>query len=855
MTEKYVKNSKINGRKAFASIAIILMLSVSALMITVSTTNAQQSAVTIPSNTYLTIAPNPAGAGQPVNIMFWLDNTPPQIDALHYYGWNYTISYTTPDGTVKTAGPFESDAVGGSYYVFTPDKIGTYKFKASFLGATLNITTGTNPPRGLYTWAPSQSREVDLVVQTEKVQVPPETPLPTGDWTFPISAENRDWYQIAGNWIGAGSPAYFTKAPNASHILWTKQLTFGGISGEAGWGINWYTGLLYENKFSPRIISGRLFYNEWTGPGMFASNIPQGVICVDMETGQEIWHNDSMPQISVAQILRFDSGFQSGTTAYLWSTSGSGASAVWQMYDAFTGRLLTTFQNVSGSLGSLYGPNGEILVYILDSTNNRLSMWNSTKAIIPVTGREGADTYKPWVTAVRAWKDGVQWNVSIPDVPGAQAVQFTDYPDGVILAQSTITGYGLTPVFVHVGYSTTTGEELWRKNWTDVGWGAGGPTGPGLLTFTQTKGEKAYAFFQKETMQWHVINILNGQEKWATPPLNQFTNTDFSVYDWSGQIAYGKLIVDGYSGCVVAFDLNTGKNLWTFDQGSSGLETPYGTWPSFGGVTVADGKVYFGVTEHTPNTPMLRGYRLYCLDVETGKKLWEMPGFFTSIGIAGGKLVGYAGYDNQIYCYSPGESATTVTATAGVGNGVTIQGTVTDQSPGNTGIGVPAAGTPAISDASMDSWMAYIYMQQSKPTNATGVPVTLTVKDQNNNVISTINTVSDMSGHYAAAWTPATNGLYTITATFAGSNSYYASAATTSIAVDKAPAASPVVNPTPTPTPTITSNPTTAPTPTITPSPVPEPNEGSSTAVYVGIAAVVIIAVIAAIALVLRRRK
>jgi len=849
MSEIIGKTERIRGTtsKTIIAIALILMLTVPALMTTIPAAFAQQS---VPSNTYLVVSPNPAGVNQGVSVMIWLDNTPPQIYSTYYYGWNYTLSITKPDGTKLPKGPFESDAVGGTWYVFRPDMVGTYQFQASFLGATINITSGSLP-RGVYTWEPSVSRTVELMVQTEQVEAWPETPLPTGDWTFPISAENRDWYQIAGNWIGAGSPAYYTKAPNSAHVLWTKQLTFGGIEGEAGWGVNWYTGLLYENKFSPRIISGRLFYNMFTGPGMFASNIPQGVICVDMETGEEIWRNDSMPQIAAAQILRFDSGFQSGTTAYLWTSAGS----TWQMYDAFTGRLLTSFQNASGSPGSLAGPNGEMLAYSLSGATNTLTMWNSTKAVIPVSPREGAARYTPWTSAIRNWTDGIQLNVTVPDVPGTQSIQFTDYANGVIVAQATITGYGLTPTFVHVGYDTKTGAELWRKNWTNVGWGAGGPTGPGLLTFTQARGEGAYAFFQKETMQWHVINIKTGEENWATPSLSEFTNTDYSVYDWSGQIAYGKLIVDGYSGCVVAFDLKTGEHLWTFDQGSSGVMTPYGTWPSFGGVTCADNKVYFGVTEHTPNTPMLRGYRLYALDVESGELLWEMPGFFTSIAISGGKLVGYAGYDNQIYCYAPGQSATTVSAAPGIGNAVTIQGAVTDQSPSQTGIGVPAAGTPAISDENMDEWMAYLYMQQAKPNNVTGVPLTVSIEDQTGNTVFTVETASDASGHYAVSWTPTANGLYTITAAFDGSKSYYSSTATVSIAVDKAPSPSPTA--TPTAPPTATPPPTTAaPTPATSPSLPPPPEQGPATEMYIiAGAAIAIIAVAAVAAVVLRRRR
>ena len=427
MSEKIATKNQRNTIKKLITIALILMITASALMISLPTASADQS---IPSNTYLIVAPNPIGVNQPVAISFWLDNTPPQI-ATAYFGWNYTISITKPDGTIKRLRDLiESDAVGGGFYVFTPDKVGTYKIQASFLGSTISVTGGSLP-RGVYILETSQSRVIDLIVQAEPVAAWPEVPLPTGYWSYPISAENRDWYQIAGNWIGAGSPAYYTKAPDSAHVLWTKQLTFGGISGEAGWGINWYTGLLYENKFNPKIISGRLFYNEWTGPGMFASGVPSGVICVDMATGQEIWQNDSMPQISAAQILRFDSGFQSGTTAYLWTVTGTS----WQMYDAFTGRLLTTFQNASGSPGSLFGPNGEMLVYSLSGSTNVLTMWNSTKAVIPTAQREGAATYKPWTSQIRAWKDGLQLNVTVPDVPGSQSIQFTDYADGVIVAQ------------------------------------------------------------------------------------------------------------------------------------------------------------------------------------------------------------------------------------------------------------------------------------------------------------------------------------------------------------------------------------------------------------------------------------
>ena len=42
---------------------------------------------------------------------------------------------------------------------------------------------------------------------------------------------------------------------------------------------------------------------------------------------------------------------------------------------------------------------------------------------------------------------------------------------------------------------------------------------------------------------------------------------------------------------------------------------------------------------------------------------------------------------------------------------------------------------------------------------------------------------SDVMGHYNFAWTPEREGTYTIRATFQGSESYWGSAAETSIAV------------------------------------------------------------------------
>jgi hypothetical protein len=157
-------------------------------------------------------------------------------------------------------------------------------------------------------------------------------------------------------------------------------------------------------------------------------------------------------------------------------------------------------------------------------------------------------------------------------------------------------------------------------------------------------------------------------------------------------------------------------------------------------------------------------------------------------------MVWFNGYDNQIYAYGKGQSATTVTASPKVsvhGDSVLIEGTVTDQSPGQTCLGIPAAGTPAIADDSMSAWMEYLYQQQPMPTDAKGVTVTLDVIDANGNFRSIGTATSDTSGTFSYMWEPDIPGKYTLIATFQGSESYYASYAETAFGITEAPPATP----------------------------------------------------------------
>jgi hypothetical protein len=66
----------------------------------------------------------------------------------------------------------------------------------------------------------------------------------------------------------------------------------------------------------------------------------------------------------------------------------------------------------------------------------------------------------------------------------------------------------------------------------------------------------------------------------------------------------------------------------------------------------------------------------------------------------------------------------------------------------------------------------------------------LTAVDSNGNSVDLGTVTSDSSGHFGFNWDSSTAGMYTIYATFAGSNSYYSSYAEASGVVASTPASS-----------------------------------------------------------------
>jgi hypothetical protein len=146
-------------------------------------------------------------------------------------------------------------------------------------------------------------------------------------------------------------------------------------------------------------------------------------------------------------------------------------------------------------------------------------------------------------------------------------------------------------------------------------------------------------------------------------------------------------------------------------------------------------------------------------------------------------------------------------------------------------------------------------MQKPLPMDAVGVTVKLLAISPDGNVQNLGSATTDVYGNYGFSWTPTTQGIYQIVASFDSTNSYWGSQDSAYLSVGPAASQS-VTSPTPTTSasPSATSTPQI--TPTLSPSTIVEPGTSMSTETLLiaGAAVVIIIAVVAA-ALVLRKRK
>ncbi|MCW4015274.1 MAG: PQQ-binding-like beta-propeller repeat protein, partial [Candidatus Bathyarchaeota archaeon] len=736
------------AKNKIVAICVILIISSTALFVALPIASAHEPAWEVPTYAYLAISPNPVGVGQSVYLIFWLHGPPPTAWGVGGDRWrDFTITVTAPNGDVETLGPFDSDATGSSYTVYTPTQIGEYEFVFNYPGQVLSLYHPDNGIAGTTTrslrdgvsgdyigdtFLPSSATDY-LTVQQDPIEKISDYPLPTEYWTRPIEGQNTAWANVASNWLGGaqlgtGMYHFWQKdgsAPGSSHIMWTMPVELGGIVGGTTdiSGVGYYSGGSYEGRFqNAMIINGMLYFElplNHAGSG-------GGYVCIDLRTGEEIWSADDISP-SKGQLYEYESMNQHGVVGgTIWEVSGS----TWIGYDAWTGEWVYNLTNVPSGF-EVYTDNGEIVRYVLDAENNWLALWNNTceqQGLHAATGT-GSEAYQ-WrpIGKTVDMSNAYSWNVTIPDLPGTADPAILDIiPGDVILGTSSTfyRFYGTSDPYTIWAISDrddgTRGQLLWIEDYSAPADNITRLTARGMSIDEENR---VFVLYDVETMAWSGYSLDDGSQLWDS--VSGATEA-FSYYNTgSGPVplavmAYGNLYTQGYGGELICYSMTDGTVLWKYDNTNSGIETVWGNYPTFI-AAVADGKVYVFNNEHSPNYPLYKNEQVRCVDAYTGDELWTMIGWAGQTGgggastsiLAEGFLVYYNYYDNQVYCVGKGSSQTTVTApntAVSLGSSVVISGFVTDTSAGTLQDEQAARfpnGVPAVADECMSSWMEYV---------------------------------------------------------------------------------------------------------------------------------------------------
>ncbi len=99
---------KLQKNKTLTTIALMLILTVSAFMMCISTANAHTPPWTVPTTAYVSATPDVIGIGQSTTIVVWLDRYSPTAGGGVGQRWDgFLITITKPDGTKLTIGPWQ----------------------------------------------------------------------------------------------------------------------------------------------------------------------------------------------------------------------------------------------------------------------------------------------------------------------------------------------------------------------------------------------------------------------------------------------------------------------------------------------------------------------------------------------------------------------------------------------------------------------------------------------------------------------------------------------------------------------------------------------------------------------------
>ena len=812
---------KKTKRNTFSLFIIILLLTTSILFIALPSVTAQ-NVYTKKTYPFIGATPNPVGVNQ--ETLLHVGITDEMQNVAHGYE-GLTIIVEKPDGSTEILGPIRTDSTGGTGTIYIPDMVGTHYLQTHFPGQWYNWTTFGSAD---IWFEESYSEKLTLIVNEDPIEFYPDTPVPTDYWTRPIDAQHYYWYQVSGSWLtipgayGASGPdnayAPYNDGPETAHILWRNPLMVGGIGGGSTGAYQVNVGGGGQSPWaSPTILNGILIYNKY-----YQGEETQ-VVAVDVHTGETLWTKNDV-SVSFGQQFRFDAANQHASFSYWWEVTGgfnfftmTSEPEVWNAYDPFTGRWMYSMTDVPDGT-TRFGPNGEILRYIVDLEKGWLALWNSTAVV--TTGTTGGgwspdgSTYNASETERFDYFAGgmipthvITWNTTIPTgLPGSVQAFYNDdimvgYDRGGTVLTRVDAGLTLdNPPFSAWAVSLepdSRGELLWTETYELP------PENLTIVFGASSQEDRVWTIWCKETKSHTAFSLDTGNQLWG-PTASQAYMDQYGIPGVCGNIVDGKLFSVGYAGIVYCYDVTDGDLLWTYEANDPYNEILWSNnWP-LKTTFITDEKIYFAFGEHSPIAPLARGAPFICLDTETGEEVWRVDGAFRGAEWGGNAIIGdsvmveWNSYDNMIYGVSKGPTAVTVSVpNAGVqlGSSVMISGTLIDISPGTQEFALTARfpnGVPAVADEYMSDWMKYVYMQFEYPQDTVGVPVKLDALDPNGNYLYIGTATTDEYGNYGFAFEPEISGQYKITAKFEGTKAYYESAITTYLSVDPAVASTPM---------------------------------------------------------------
>ncbi|MDR2707246.1 MAG: PQQ-binding-like beta-propeller repeat protein [Nitrososphaerota archaeon] len=789
-------------------------------MLTVSTPSNAQQEQQVVVTAFLSFRPTTVGIGQEVLINFWISPAP----GAHRQYHDLSLIVTKPNGDVdKITGLNTYVADGTMWMPFVPDQVGEWSFQLVYPGeyfaagtymdgtyfapgeplppgTGLGFGGSTSVYNGGAVVAPSSTGVQKLIVQEEIIPSWPEAQKPTDYWTRPVDEIHREWWSNIGSypWFGPAkndplwdafypntNPTYnsayafvpWVSGPESAHVAWKRQYQLSGLMGGDYGGASYVGSGLGTWRQAPNIILMGMAYHSYAKPSTSGPNSQTYWECYDIRTGEVYWERPLYPGETAPDLIEWTSGQVEVDGGVLKPTAPvllSISNGYMRKYAPFTGVMSAnvSIAPMTGNGGTYY-KNGYVL------------------GIQDLGADAGAERYRliNWTTAGNSanFASRVISNTTYAR-SALPTAHLTDWNVGIGCTVASISEGGVLVGMNITAFDLLSGVTLWNKYVNEPQYGG-----------TSNVADHGKLAVMSANGYYLAFDLKTGNDAWRTRQLDYpWDASGFGSY--STTTAYGQLYWMAQSG-IYAIDWATGDINWKFEKAAPPFETPYTgsegqtVYPLVNAGICADGKIYVYSNKHTPEAPFYRGEPTLCIDVFTGKEVW-------SVGFTGGSDMrrtevqlavadGYfamAGRDGYMYVFGKGLSETTISASQVAipfGQKALLTGTVLDLSPAQQY-------APCVSKESVAAQMEQMHIGASVGgiygnVTMVGVPVSLDVLDPNGNYYNIGTTTSDgYSGTFAFdGWTPEVAGLYTITATFMGDESYGSSFATTHLTVDE----------------------------------------------------------------------